>query len=49
MIYDLFKWNLYLSDPKLGFDDLIKLPEAIASNMSMKDLIMSTFPDIKTE
>ena len=35
-------------DPYTGFDDLKKLPIEIASNMSIKDLILHTFPNIET-
>ncbi len=37
------------SDPKTGFNDLIKLPASIASQMAMKELILKTFPNIENK
>jgi hypothetical protein len=36
------------TDNKLGVDDLIQLPSSIASQMTMKELIVNTFPTIQT-
>ncbi len=34
-------------DPKTGYDDLIKLPPSIAAKMTMKELILHTYPNIQ--